>query len=188
MLPFIGGLVAGALVGGIASVAMGGDFFRGALTGGLLGGVGGLIGSALAPAGASTTLATIGGNTVSIFGSQLTQEALYSLLGGTLGGFTGGMQEAQKTKAEKRLRAEQALYAQRENELRDMERRQSAEARKALANFNEGVEREIAHRGREMRSADDANTAFWRYLNEWGEDDRSLSEAVEEAYIQSAYA
>ena len=76
----------------------------------------------------------------------------------------------------------------REKELREMEQRHSEEARRSLANFEEGSRRELARRGAELRSAEDANAAFWRYLNEWGDDNRTLTEVVEEQYIQSAYA
>lgn len=212
MLGFVLPIIGGALIGGIASVAMGGDFLKGAFMGALTGGTFSLIGSALASAGtaattaatgsatgatgaatgatgaATTATATIGSTTVSAFGFEMTKSALYSLAGAALGGLTAGMNVAQQSKAEKRMRQEQEAYARRERELRAMEQRYSEEARKSMANFEEGSRREIARRGAELRSADDANTAFWRYLNEWGNDNRTLSDVVEEQYIQSAYA
>lgn len=210
MWGFILPVVGGAIVGGITSVVMGGDFLKGAFMGALTGGTFSLIGSALASAGTvattaatgsatgatgaaagatgAVTTATIGGTTVSAFGFEMTKSALYSLAGAALGGLTAGMNVAQQSKAEKRMRQEQEAYARRERELRAMEQRHSEEARKSMANFEEGSRREIARRGAELRSADDANTAFWRYLNEWGNDNRTLSDVVEEQYIQSAYA
>ena len=202
-------IVTGAIIGGVASVAMGGDFLKGAFMGALTGGTFSLIGSAFASAGtaattaatgsatgaaagatgaATTATATIGSTTVSAFGFEMTKSALYSLAGAALGGLTAGMNVAQQSKAEKRMRQEQEAYARRERELRAMEQRHSEEARKSMANFEEGSRREIARRGAELRSADDANTAFWRYLSEWGNDNRTLSDVVEEQYIQSAYA
>ena len=187
-MPFFIPLIVGASVGGVVSVAMGGDFLRGAGMGLLTGGVGALAGGALAGAGAATTTATIGGQAVSVFGHELTKQALYSLAGAAIGGVMSGMSVAQQTKAERRMKQEQEAYARREKELREMEQRHSEEARRSLANFEEGSRRELARRGAELRSAEDANTAFWCYLNEWGDDNRTLTEVVEEQYIQSAYA
>lgn len=201
MLNFVLPIIGGFVIGGIASVVMGGDFMRGALMGALTGGVGGLIGASLATSGtvattattgattgATAATATFGSTTVSAFGFEMTKSALYSLAGAAVGGLMAGMNVAQQSKAEKRMKQEQEAYARRERELRAMEQRQSEEARKSMANFEEGSRREIARRGAELRSADDANTAFWRYLNEWGNDNRTLSDVVEEQYIQSAYA
>lgn len=187
-MPFFIPLIVGATVGGVTSVAMGGDFLRGAGMGLLTGGVGALAGGSLAGAGAATATATVGETTVSVFGHELTKQALYSLAGAVIGGTMSGMSVAQQTKAERRMKQEQEAYVRREKELREMEQRHSEEARRSLANFEEGSRRELARRGAELRSAEDANTAFWRYLNEWGNDNRTLTEVVEEQYIQSAYA
>lgn len=185
-MPFFIPLIVGAAVGGVTSVAMGGDFLRGAGMGLLTGGIGGLAGGSLA--GASAATATVGETTVSVFGHELTKQALYSLAGAAIGGTMSGMSVAQQTKTERRIKQEQEAYARREKELREMEQRHSEEARRSLANFEEGSRHELARRGAELRSAEDANTAFWRYLNEWGDDSRTLTEVVEEQYIQSAYA
>lgn len=181
-------LIIGAGVGGAVSVAMGGDFLRGAGMGLLTGGAFGLAGSALGSASATATTATVGETAVSVFGHELTKQAAYSLVSAAIGGTVAGIQVAQHAKAERRMKQEQEAYARRERELREMEQRHSEEARRSLANFEEGSRRELARRGAELRSADDANTAFWRYLNEWGNDNRTLTEVVEEQYIQSAYA
>ena len=140
-MPFFIPLIVGASVGGVVSVAMGGDFLRGAGMGLLTGGVGALAGGALAGAGAATTTATIGGQAVSVFGHELTKQALYSLAGAAIGGVMSGMSVAQQTKAERRMKQEQEAYARREKELREMEQRHSEEARRSLANFEEGSRR-----------------------------------------------
>jgi hypothetical protein len=88
------GMLGGAILGGATSALTGGDWKKGALMGGLGGGLGNYVGSTLAPTAGATTQAMLGSGLVgagagAITGQGVLKGALQGVAGGAIGQLAG---------------------------------------------------------------------------------------------------
>lgn len=188
-MPFglLGSLALGGLIGGTVSAISGGDFLRGAFSGIMFGGIGGLVGGALAPAvGVGGTASVASGTAVNIFGQEVSKQVLYQAIGGMMGGYMGGMQVANNARAERQLRMQREKVAADERAFRaEMEMRQR-EYEKALGEISSSKEKTVMRQLEKARIREDANDAFMQYID--GGFDGNLADVVGEFYGEGRLA
>lgn len=162
--PFLASLAIYGLVGGTVSAINGGDFLRGAFSGLLFGGAGGLMGASFAPA-ASGAAGAASSTTVSIFGREVSKQFLYQAAGGALGGIMAGMQVANAEKVARQMKARRDALAQSEQAANryaeDLEKKYA----RLVGSYTSGKDKEVKESLLSSRRREDANEAFFLSLD-----------------------
>lgn len=180
-LGLLGSIALGGLIGGTISAINGGDFLRGAFSGVLFGGIGSLVGGALAPAaGAGGAASVASGTAVNIFGREVSKQLLYQAVGGMAGGYMAGMQVANNAKAERQLRMQRDKLAAEGRAFRDELEMRQREYENALGEISSSKEKTIMRQLEKARTREDANDAFMQYID--GGMDGNLADIIGEFY------
>lgn len=168
VLNFLAAAAIGGLAGGTISALNGGDFLKGAFSGVLFGGAGGLLGGAIA--------GSASGATATVLGKEISKNVLYQAIGGMAGGVMAGMQVANQTRAERQLMMQRERLAQNERLYRAEAEKQQREYEKVLNGLYTSKEKSLMKQLSQSRRREDANEAFMQYID--GGLDGNLSDVI----------